>query len=138
MSCIMCDLGERRKPGIFVYESEDVFAIMTLEQPNPYKVIVCSRAHVESIYDLTDVQAASIFMATVRIARAVRAASNCDGINLVQSNGRAAGQDVEHFHLHIVPRHRGDVIRLEWDITPSPRDVLEQLASDIRKKMSGH
>jgi len=137
MSCIMCDLGELRKPASFVYESEDVFAIMTLEQPNPYKVIVCPRAHVETVYDLTDAQAANVFTATVRIARAVRDASNCDGINLVQSNGRAAGQDVEHFHLHIVPRHQGDAIRLEWDNTPSPRNVLEELASDIRKKMSG-
>jgi len=48
MSCIMCELGELRKPGSFVYESEDVFAIMTLEQPNPSKVIVCPRAHVET------------------------------------------------------------------------------------------
>ena len=55
MSCIIRDLGELRKPGNFVYESEDVFAIMTLEQPNPYKVIVCPRAHVETVYDLTDV-----------------------------------------------------------------------------------
>jgi histidine triad (HIT) family protein len=137
MGCIMCEIGERKKPGSFVYESEDVFAIMTLEQPNPYKVIACSRAHVESVCDLTDGQAANIFTATVKIARAVRDASNCGGINLVQSNGRAAGQDVEHFHLHIVPRQRGDAIRLEWDNTPSPRDVLEQLASDIRIKLGG-
>jgi histidine triad (HIT) family protein len=71
----MCDFGERRKPG--KYGSEDVFAIMTLEQPNPYKVIVCPRPHVERVYDLTDAQAASMFTATVRFARAVRDASNC-------------------------------------------------------------
>jgi len=88
----MCDLVERRIPGIFVYESEDVFAIMTLEQPNPYKVIVCPRAHVESVYDLTEAQASSIFATTVKIARAVRDASNCEGINLVQSNDVLLGK----------------------------------------------
>jgi histidine triad (HIT) family protein len=118
-----------------VYESEEVFAAMTLEQPNPYKVMVCPRDHVGTVYDLTDAQAASVFAATVRIARAVRDASNCDGLNLVQSNGRAAGQDVDHFHLHVIPRWRGDAIRLEWDNSLSSDDALERLASEIRRKM---
>ena len=60
MSCIICDLSARRAPASFVYESDEVFAVMTLEQPNPYKVMVCPRAHVEAAYDLTDAQAASV------------------------------------------------------------------------------
>jgi histidine triad (HIT) family protein len=135
MSCIICDLSARRAPASFVYESDEVFAVMTLEQPNPYKLMVCPRAHVESVYDLTDAQAAAVFTATVRIARAVRDASHCGGLNLVQSNGRAAGQDVPHFHLHIVPRHHGDGVRLEWDNTPLARDTLERFAHEIRAKL---
>jgi histidine triad (HIT) family protein len=138
VSCVICDLAARNVPASFVYEDDNAFAVMTLEQPNPYKVMVCTRGHVETVYDLTDAQAASVFAVTVKIARAVRDASRCDGINLVQSNGRVAGQDVDHFYLHIVPRYDGDAVRLEWDNTPSPRHVLEQLASDIRKKMNGN
>src|ERR1700730_11385120 len=135
MNCIICELSARRAPASFVYESEEIFAIMTLEQPNPYKVMVCPRAHVEAVYDLTDAQATSVFAATVRIARAVRDASKCDGLNLVQSNGRAAGQDVAHFHLHIVPRRHGDGIRLDWDNTPLARDTLERFAHEIRERL---
>ena len=106
-------------------------AFLSLEQPNPYKVLVIPRSHVETIFALSDELATAIFQATVKIARGVREASKCEGMNLVQSNGRAGQQDVFHFHLHIVPRFTGDNIVLAWDNTPAPTERLSQIASEI-------
>ncbi len=106
---------------------------MSLEQPNPYKVLVIPHAHIETIYDLDDELAASIFQVTTKIARAIRNVSKCDGLNIVQSNGRAGQQDVFHFHLHLVPRFTGDQIMFAWDNSPSDRDILDQFASEIRE-----
>ncbi|MBC8334034.1 MAG: HIT family protein [Anaerolineales bacterium] len=131
MTCVFCEVSVRKVPASYVYNDRDVFAIMSLEQPNPYKVLVIPHAHVESIYDLEDELAASIFQVTAKIARAIRKVSNCDGMNLVQSNGRAGQQDVFHFHLHLVPRFAGDQIIFDWDNTPSKRETLDQFADEI-------
>jgi histidine triad (HIT) family protein len=108
---------------------------MSLEQPTPYKVLVIPRDHVETVYDLTDEQAAAIFRATVRVARAVREASGCAGLNLVQANEPAAGQDVFHFHLHVVPRFAGDGIVLRWEHAVTDRAELDRLAAEIRARL---
>ncbi len=135
MSCIFCEISSGQVPASFVYQSEEVFAIMSLDQPNPYKVLVVPRSHIENIYDLSAEDAAHIFQATVKIARAIREASGCDGLNLVQSNGRAGQQDVFHFHLHLIPRFYNDSIILSWQNTQAERSELNRMAEEICSKL---
>jgi histidine triad (HIT) family protein len=130
--CIFCQIASGQAPASFVYEDDLVAAFMDINQPNPYKVLLIPREHRETIYDLDDDLAAAIFKATVKVARAIRTASGCDGLNIIQSNGQAGQQDVFHFHLHLLPRYHNDAIILDWDFARSDRDVLEQLAGDIR------
>jgi len=131
-NCIFCKILAGETPAHFVYEDDLVVAFLSLEQPNPYKVIVIPRDHVEMIYDLNDEQASAIFRVTVKIARSVRDASKCEGLNLVQSNGSVGQQDVFHFHLHIVPRFSGDHIILDWDNTPASQEELSKIAQEIQ------
>ena len=134
-SCIFCQIGAGRALGSFAYEDERVFAIMSLEQPTPYKVLVIPRDHVETVYDLTDEQAAAIFRATVRVARAVREASGCAGLNLVQANDPVGQQTVPHFHIHVMPRFAGDGIVLHWEHAIADRAELDRLAAEIRARL---
>jgi len=133
--CVFCKILKGELPAHFVYEDGLVAAFLSLEQPNPYKVLVISRAHVETVYDLTDEQASAIFKATAKIARGVRDASKCEGLNLVQSNGEAGQQDVFHFHLHILPRFFGDHIVFDWDNAPASQETLSQISYDIRTSL---
>ena len=135
MNCIFCKISAGQVPASFVFQSEEVFAIMSLDQPNPYKVLVVPRLHIENIYDLSATDAAHIFQATVKIARAIREASGCDGLNLVQSNGRAGQQDVFHFHLHLIPRFYNDSIILSWQNTQAERSELNRMAEEICSKL---
>ncbi|MCA1624217.1 MAG: HIT family protein [Acidobacteria bacterium] len=134
MDCIFCKISNGQAPASFVYEDEYVFGIMSLDQPNPYKVLVIPRVHIENIYDLSESEAARIFQVTVKVARAIREASGCDGLNLVQSNGRAGQQEVFHFHLHLIPRFLGDDIFLKWQYTQIERDELNRMAEEIHSK----
>jgi histidine triad (HIT) family protein len=134
-ACIFCQIVSGEAPAHFVYEDDLVVAFLSLEQPNPYKVLVIPRAHAATIYDLSPELASAIFQATVKIARGIRDVSGCEGMNLVQSNEEAGQQDVFHFHLHIVPRFTGDKIRLDWDNTPAPAEDLRRLAAEIRARM---
>jgi len=133
--CVFCKILAGELPAHFVYEDDLVVAFLSLEQPNPYKVLVVPRTHVEMVYDLNDEQASAIFRATVKIARSVRDASKCEGMNLVQSNGKVGKQDVFYFHFHIVPRFSGDSIVFDWDNTPASQDELGKIAQDIRSNL---
>jgi histidine triad (HIT) family protein len=130
--CVFCSILAGELPAHFVYKDERVIGFLSLEQPNPYKVLVVPREHVETVYDLNDELAGVIFQVTTKIARGVRDVSKCDGMNLVQSNGKAGLQDVFHFHLHIVPRYFEDNIILDWDNTPASQEKLVQIANEIR------
>lgn len=134
--CIFCRILNGDFPAHFVFQDEEVAAFVSLEQPTPYKVLIVPRAHVEMIFDLNDELAAAIFQATVRIAKAVREASGCAGLNLVQSNGKVGQQDVFHFHLHIVPRFEDDGIVLAWDNTQAPEETLQTYAQQIREQLA--
>ena len=93
------------------------------------------KTDVETHIYLDDELAGAIFRATVKVARAIRAASRCAGMNIVQSNGKLVNRMCFHFHLHLVPRFPDDDIQLGWDNTPEDRSRLDSLAEEIRAKM---
>jgi histidine triad (HIT) family protein len=133
--CIFCDVAAGKEPASIVHQDEEVIAILSLDQPNPCKVLVLPRAHIETVFDLSDAQAGALFRVVARVSRAVRDASACDALNLVQSNGAAAGQDVQHFHMHIVPRDENDDIVLSWPQRRVGRAELDAMAARIRTRM---
>ena len=88
--------------------------------------------HVVGLADLDDEASAGILHAAKLVADAVRAVTNCEGVNLVLSDGQAAGQDVFHLHMHVKPRWHGDDVRLTWNTATVPDDDRTTLANDIR------
>ncbi|HEX8246878.1 MAG TPA: HIT family protein [Pyrinomonadaceae bacterium] len=135
MDCIFCKISNHKTPASFVYEDDYILGIMSLDQPNPYKVLIIPRSHIENLYELSDQDAARIFQVTVKVARAIREASGCEGLNLVQSNGSIGQQDVFHFHLHLIPRFQNDDILLKWSPIQAERDKLNQMAEEIRSQI---
>ena len=135
VSCTFCDIAAGAEPASFVYQDEEILGILSLDQPNLYKVMVLPRAHVESIFDMSEDLAAALFRTVPRIARAVRDASGCSGLNIVQSNGAAAGQEVRHFHMHLLPRTDGDQIELSWPSLRVEREKLDSMAAEVGRYM---
>jgi len=130
--CVFCKLVAGQIPASVVYEDEATLAFMDLGQVNPGHVLVACKAHAANVYELDDAQAAAVFRAAARVARAVRAAFDPPGLSLYQANGKPAGQTVFHFHLHVLPRHEGDGMQLVWPAKNPPREQLESNAARIR------
>ncbi len=135
MSCIFCEMIEGEAPASVVYRDEDVFAALDIVQPNPHKVLVMPTRHVPDLYTLSEGEAAALFAVVPRIARGIRRASGCTGLNILQSNGRDAGQTVFHLHIHLFPRFRDDGVRFDWSGEMPERDVLDDMARDIARAM---
>ena len=133
-ACVFCRITARQGPASIVYEDDATLAFLDIRQLHPGHTLVVPKQHFETVFDLDHAAAAAIMSATVRVARAVRHAFAPDGINLWQSNGVAAGQEVPHFHMHVMPRYLGDGILRVYpgrvDITP--RAELEACAARIR------
>ena len=134
--CVFCRIVAKQIPSSVVYEDEQALAFMDIGQVNPGHVLVAAKAHAENLYGLSDAQAAGVFRAAARVARAIRAAFNPEGLSVYQANGKPAGQTVFHFHLHLVPRHSEDGMNLTWPVKNPPREALEKNAAAIRAKLS--
>ena len=133
--CVFCKIVARQIPATVVHEDADTLAFMDIGQVNPGHVLVACKAHVENVYGLQDAQAAAVFRAAAKVARAIRAAFNPPGLSVYQANGKPAGQTVFHFHVHLLPRHDGDGMQLVWPVKNPPREKLEEYAAQIRARL---
>jgi len=130
--CVFCKIVAGQIPSTRVFEDEHTLAFMDLGQVNPGNVLVAVKKHAENLYALDDAQAAAVAKASVRVSRAIRDAFKPEGLSVYQANGKAAGQTVFHYHVHLLPRHAGDGMELTWPVKNPPREKLEEYAGKIR------
>ena len=109
-SCAFCDIVRGEAIGHRVYEDDLLLAFMNKgHQVVPGHVLLIPKTHAAVLWDLDDVTQARILPVASRIARAIKAEFNADGINLLQNNGAAADQEIDHFHLHLIPAAGGTI-----------------------------
>jgi len=112
-SCVFCDIVAGVAPAARVYEDDDVVAFLDARPVARGHVLVVPREHVSRLENLDPELGAAMFRAGQRLARALtRSSLPTEGTNLVLNDGRAAFQSVFHAHLHVLPRRKGDRIRL--------------------------
>ena len=133
--CVFCRVVAKQIPATVVYEDELTLAFMDIGQVNPGHVLVALKPHAENIYALDDARASALLRTAARIARAIRDAFHPEGLSVYQANGKAAGQTVFHYHMHLVPRHPDDGMALSWPVKNPPREELEEYAAKIRGKL---
>jgi len=134
-NCVFCRIVAKEIPATLVYEDEHTLAFMDIGQVNPGHVLVAVKHHAENIYALEDAQAAAVFRAAAKVARAIRGAFEPQGLSVYQANGAAAGQTVLHLHIHLVPRYEGDGMALTWPVKNPPREKLVEYAGKIKAKL---
>jgi histidine triad (HIT) family protein len=133
--CVFCRIVAKQIPATVVHEDEHTLAFMDIGQVNPGHVLVAVKRHAADIFSLDDVQAAAVFRVAARVARAIRAAFEPQGLSVYQANGKAAGQTVLHFHVHLVPRYEGDGMALTWPVKNPPREKLVEYAEKVRARL---
>ena len=135
--CVFCKIVAGQLPSIKVHEDEHTLAFMDLGQVNPGHVLVAVKKHAANIFELDDTQAAAVARTSTRVALAIREAFKPEGLSVYQANGKAAGQTVFHYHVHLLPRHDADGMELTWPVKNPPREKLEDYAGKIRRKLAG-
>lgn len=128
--CIFCKIAKGEIPSATLYKDEEFRVILDLGPANKGHALILPKAHYENLYDLPDEMAAHAMILAKKIATKMKGILNCDGYNLVQNNGEAAGQTVFHFHMHLIPRYTDDHAGITWTpgtLTSEDRDeILEK------------
>jgi histidine triad (HIT) family protein len=133
-NCLFCRIVRRELDHVPVLEDAQVLAIMDLYPATPGHVLVLPKQHIETLYEMPVDVGAQLMTTAIMVAKAIREKLSPVGLNLVQSNGVAAGQVIPHFHLHLVPRYNGDPVSLRFGHENRPERVgeLERIASLLK------
>lgn len=128
-NCIFCAIAAGEIPSFKVYEDDVVLAFMDINPFTKGHVLVVPKEHSEGLLDTSDETLSAVISRVKKIAAHMKTALACDGFNILQNNGEAAGQTVKHLHFHIVPRYGVEPIAFESHA--GDMDALKELAEKI-------
>jgi|SRR3989344_2298397 len=133
MDCIFCKIINGKSPCWKVYEDDYVIAIFDSYPASEYHTLVIPKKHFKDIYDITEEYLNEITTACKKISKLYKEYLNIADINLVHGSGKNAQQEVFHFHMHIVPRHKGDRYQLHYDPQMDIPKRFNQLLNKFKK-----
>lgn len=137
--CIFCNILSGTLPASIVHQDNLCTALLDIQPINPGHTLVVPNSHATYLADLDQERGAHLFHTAQRVAAALRRAGiHCEGVNLLLADGEAAGQEVFHVHLHVVPRFAGDGFGFKFpskDTAKPERRALDSVAEKIKKGM---
>jgi len=129
--CLFCKIVAGELPSTRVDEDERTVAFMDINPATRGHVIVVPRDHSTDLHDIGAEDLAACAGMAKRVAGRVRDRLGADGVNLLNSCGRAAWQTVFHFTVHVIPRYANDPLRLPWVPGPGDRDEIAAAAQAL-------
>ncbi len=131
-SCVFCKIAAKKAPSTTIYEDETIMAFLDIRPLYKGHTLVIPKKHYTDIFDISDNELKEIHSITKKIAPAIKKATNADGISIIQQNGKAAGQDIFHMHVHVVPRFEGKKLPHFSELKEVSRAELEKTAEKIK------
>ncbi len=133
--CIFCKIGKGDIPSKTVYEDDDFRAILDIAPAAKGHVIILPKNHSDDMFALSDIEASKVYLIARRLGKALKDTLQCDGINILQNNGSAAGQTVFHFHMHVIPRYDKDNVSIGWSAGQYEEGEMEKLLLAIQQAL---
>ena len=130
--CIFCEIAAGRVPSYTTYTDDVAIAFLDLAPITPGHTLVVPRRHVADLMaDGADQAVVDIGPALHAVSKRLVDAFKADGISVFQSNGAAAGQEVSHLHVHVVPRYDGDSAPVRWTRDTAAADTVADAHATI-------
>ena len=128
-NCIFCKIASGEIPSATLYENGDFRVILDLGPATKGHALILPKKHAANIAEMPDDLLGRAASVAKKVAVAMKEGLSCDGVNIVQNNGEAAGQTVFHFHMHIIPRYEGDNAGVTW----TPGKLTDEMKEEILK-----
>ena len=109
--CTFCKIAEGKIPACVIYDDSKIMAFLDIFPIRPGHALVIPKKHSLDVFD-TD-EEIMVLMAAVakKISPAVMEGMGADGINIGMNNRVAAGQEIMHAHIHVIPRFKDDGLK---------------------------
>jgi histidine triad (HIT) family protein len=131
-TCIFCKIANGEIPSKTVYEDDMFRAILDIDPVSKGHTLILPKKHYANLYELEEETASKVFVLAKKLAGQITKAVACDGIQVLQNNGEAAGQTVFHFHMHLIPGYEGELAGLTMHHkTDKPEYDLEEVKNKI-------
>lgn len=131
-NCIFCKIAAGEIPSATLYEDEDFRVILDLGPASKGHALILPKQHYANLYELPDELAEKVIRLAKKMVIAMTKALQCDGFNVVQNNGEAAGQTVFHFHMHLIPRYKDDHAGVTWTPGKLTDEVRDEVVEKVR------
>ena len=131
-NCIFCKIANGEIPAATLYEDDDFRVILDLGPASKGHALILPKAHAANIYEISDEMAAKAMILAKKMATKMTDALKCDGFNIVQNNGEPAGQTVFHFHMHLIPRYKGDKVGITWERGTLTDEVKNEILEKLK------
>ena len=130
-NCIFCKIANGKIPSKALYEDEAFKVILDLGPATRGHALILPKDHADNLYHLPDETASKVLVLAKKMATLMIEKLQCDGFNLVQNNGETAGQTVNHFHMHLIPRYADDGQTINWVPGSPSQEELEEIKKQI-------
>ena len=132
-NCIFCKIANGEIPSTTLYEDEDFRVILDLGPATRGHALLLPKNHFANLFELDDETAQKAILVAKKMAGKMKDALGCDGVNVVQNNGEAAGQTVFHFHMHLIPRYENDNAGILWE----PGETTPEDMAEVKRLVDG-
>jgi histidine triad (HIT) family protein len=131
--CIFCKIARREAKAEKIYETENVVCFLDINPRAPGHSLIIPKKHAETLADLENELIADLFKATKRVVVMLKKAINPDAFIIGINDGKAAGQEIPHLHVNIIPRFRGDGGKpVHYVVNNPPSEEVSEMAEKIR------
>ena len=134
-NCIFCKIANGEIPAATLYEDENFRVILDLGPASKGHALILPKTHYANIYEIPEELAAKAIVLAKKMAGIMTEALGCDGFNIVQNNGEAAGQTVFHFHMHLIPRYKDDKAGFGWNTGELDETTKQEVLTKVLAKM---
>jgi len=132
-NCIFCKIVKDEIPSHKIYENEHILVFLDISQTTKGHTLIIPKVHSVDIFDTNEDTFVQIAKVIPKISSTLKMAFNCEGINIVNNSGIAAGQTVFHTHVHLIPRYNRDKFNINFVNNMSKYDT--QSLSEIKNKI---
>ena len=130
--CLFCKIASGELPSATLYEDEDFRVILDLGPASKGHALILPKEHYRNLYDIDENLAAKAIVLAKKMVKKMTDVLGCDGYNIVQNNEEPAGQTVFHFHIHLIPRYKGDNVWLGWNMGKLTDEVRDEILDKMK------
>ncbi len=134
-NCVFCKIVSNEFDSYKLYEDNNFIVILDKFPATAGHTLIIPKSHCEDFFDLDEYLASELLVLAQKVARTLKEVTGCDGLNILQNNGKSAGQVVFHYHMHLIPRYANDDVSIVLKSNELQDEKAEKMIEEIKHKL---